>query len=811
MGINNKVGLVTAHTTVAYILHVSLCRTLNAIYHVVPASVAHKPCTTQTTFTKYHAPSSPPPTSFYQRLNSPTAPLRVNHTFRCGGASVISPCFRIKIKETGTLGFEVTALGLPRNNPLLNHTHFFFTSTSSGIGQTLIFHPSIKLFTTLAQFTESNKQSNHKIDAALDQSLSLSLSVFSMLSSQAILHDFRISYLPIYKYETIMRSIVRLVLPSSVTGPDLTMGKSPGKWIKTVLFGKKSSKSSISKGRELINQKEGIVVTSKVPETGLALEPTSNTIARHEEDLELENKEAENVLPGNQEIEIVGSINEDAALDPELMRQEEAATKAQAAFRGYLARRAFRALKGIIRLQALIRGHLVRRQAVATLCSMYGIVKFQALVRGGRVRQSNVGSEIHEKCNILNPLDGKLVKPIATSTKIMKLSVNAFIRKLLTSSTTVMALQLQYVPGDPNSVLSWLERWSASHFWKPVPQPKKIRDTKSQRKHGNISIGDTQISKSKRTNRKLPTASFDSVPVQANPEFEKPKRNIRKIPSQPSDPVQENPQSELEKVKRNLRKVSNPVVENAVLTEVESEMPKEHLEKVTVTASLAVSEQEVISSNEKIKKEATLTDSSVPDVETNPRLSVSKEVSDTPSSYQVTAESKPLTEITTKDKNISDEVKNEPLDLPEPICKDENSHLTNGDLSHKEDPIGSENQKPNRKASIVAKQERAENGMQNSPTLPSYMAATESAKAKLRAQGSPRFGQDGSERNTGSERNNHTRRHSLPSSTNSKISSHSPRTQRPVQAGGKGPHKSDRTVTSSRDGNGKVIQAEWRR
>ncbi|XP_020225615.1 protein IQ-DOMAIN 31 isoform X2 [Cajanus cajan] len=583
------------------------------------------------------------------------------------------------------------------------------------------------------------------------------------------------------------------------------MGKSPGKWIKTVLFGKKSSKSNISKGREFVNQKEEVIVTSKVPETGLALEPTANTIDRHEEDIELENKEAENVLPGNQEIDIVGSINEDGALDPEKTRKDEAATKAQAAFRGYLARRAFRALKGIIRLQALIRGHLVRRQAVATLCSMYGIVKFQALVRGGRVRQTNVGSEIREKRNILCPLDGKLVKSIAISTKITKLSANAFIRKLLTSSTTVMALRLQYVPGDPNSVLSWLERWSASHFWKPVPQPKKIRDTKSQRKHGNSSIGDTQMSKSKRTNRKLPTASLDSVPVQANPEFEKPKRNVRKIPSQPSDPVQENPQSELEKVKRNLRKVHNPVVENAVLSEVESEMPKEHLEKATLTSCLAVSEQEVIIPTEKIKKEATLTVSSVPDIETTPRLSVTKEVSDTPSSYQVTVESKPLTEITTKDKNISDEVKNEPIDLPEPIYKDENSHLTNGDLSHKEDPIGSENQKPNRKASTVAKQDRAENGIQNSPTLPSYMAATESAKAKLRAQGSPRFGQDRS------EPNNQTRRHSLPSSTNSKISSHSPRTQRPVQSGGKGGHRSDKTVSSSRDGNGKVIQAEWRR
>ncbi|XP_027352619.1 protein IQ-DOMAIN 31-like isoform X2 [Abrus precatorius] len=580
------------------------------------------------------------------------------------------------------------------------------------------------------------------------------------------------------------------------------MGKSPGKWIKTVLFGKKSSKSNISKGREKLVNRKKEVITSNVLENDLDLDPNPNKIDRNEEDLELENEESENILPGNQERDIIGSVDQDAPPDPEKIRQKEAATKAQAAFRGYLARRAFRALKGIIRLQALIRGHLVRRQAVVTLCCMYGIVKLQALVRGGRVRQSDVGFEFCDKRNLLKSLDGKFGEPVGISTKISRLSANRFICKLLASSTTITALHLQYLSGDPNSLFSWLERWSASYFWKPVPQPKKIRDSKSQRKQGNISNGEAQISKSRRTNRKLPIANFESVPVQTNPEFEKPKRNLRKISNQLSDPEQENPQSELEKVKCNLRKIHNPVVENAILSEVGCETPKQHLEKATVIADHAVSEQGIITSDEKVKKEATSTISNVPDVEIMPRPTVNMEVSDIPSSYQVSVDSKPLAETIIKDRNTSDEVNKELSNLPDAIFKDENYPLTNGDLIHKGELPGNEKQKPTRKASNLAKQENAENGLKNSPKLPSYMAATESAKAKLRTQAFPRFGQDGIDVNNTAER------HSLSSSTNNKISSQSPRTHKSVQAGGKGGHRSDRTTPSSR---GKVIQAEWRR
>lgn len=67
------------------------------------------------------------------------------------------------------------------------------------------------------------------------------------------------------------------------------------------------------------------------------------------------------------------------------------------------ARQELQTLKGIIQLQALIRGNLVRRQAVATLNCVKGIVKFQALVRGYNVRRSDIGLEVQNICRVKIP------------------------------------------------------------------------------------------------------------------------------------------------------------------------------------------------------------------------------------------------------------------------------------------------------------------------------------------------------------------------------------------------------------------------
>ncbi|KAK7312121.1 hypothetical protein VNO77_35735 [Canavalia gladiata] len=68
------------------------------------------------------------------------------------------------------------------------------------------------------------------------------------------------------------------------------------------------------------------------------------------------------------------------------IKESTAAIKIQTAFRGCLARKALRALKGIVKLQAIIRGRAVRRQAMSTLKCLQSIVSIQSQVCARRLQ-----------------------------------------------------------------------------------------------------------------------------------------------------------------------------------------------------------------------------------------------------------------------------------------------------------------------------------------------------------------------------------------------------------------------------------------
>ncbi|KAL3748408.1 hypothetical protein ACJRO7_009622 [Eucalyptus globulus] len=561
--------------------------------------------------------------------------------------------------------------------------------------------------------------------------------------------------------------------------------KSPGRWIKTLLFGKKTSKHNV-KGREKITNDTVVQVGARAPEANyhVASQPNAESDDWNSRKQESERKNEE-VLLQDRGIETDEDLDiaqtEDAPQNPDIIRQEMAATKTQAAFRGYLARRAFRTLKGIIRLQALIRGHLVRRQAVATLSCMLGIVKLQALVRGRNVRQSTTGLEVH-KLLISQGMSGDSAK-VDLSTQLANVSANDFIRKLVASSPTVMPLHLNYDSAEPNSVSSWLACWSASVFWKPVSQPRKI--SKSQRKQGYLQNSETETRRTKRGVQKTPASNVDIISARTTTET--PKRNVRKVSGHSLDPSQDSPQNEIQKVKRSLRKVHNPIVENAVIqSEIESVEPKDSLERPSIIRGVDVFEQNNKTSDEKMESETILTSSNLPDAEKIQEPLEIDDRADIPFDGQVVFDS-----------NAS--VKNHVEDDSGPVTNGHQESKNQEVEIQRDDSVSDEKRRSCRKSSTPSKQEYEENGSRSSPALPSYMAATKSAKAKLRAQGSPRFGQDGA------EKSNLSRRHSLPSPVNSKINSQSPRTQKPDQGSGKGGNKSDR---SSRDSNGK---AEWRR
>ncbi|CAL4974378.1 unnamed protein product [Urochloa decumbens] len=558
------------------------------------------------------------------------------------------------------------------------------------------------------------------------------------------------------------------------------MGKSPGKWIKSVLLGKKSTKSGSTKANETKAANNNGYTTGEeraFPENSPVIsEPV--LVTPHKNGAVSANGKAENVnlssdRAGQQDLQNQ-SIVESETSGPGQLGEDQAAVKAQAAFRGYLARRSFRALKGIIRLQALIRGHLVRRQAVSTLRTTWLVVKVQAVVRGRNVRLSGTNKQFNVKFGQHNLRGARLSDEWKE-----KLSSNAYVRKLLSSQIVLEPLHFQYDKRDPNSTYNWLERWTIGCIWKPVFQPKRVADGKLLVKKASYAM-ETESAKLKRNIRKGSGAAVESLHTSTIGESEKLKRNPKKSSNFPADSVPDSQLSELEKVKRNLRKVTNSMaeaskisssrVDSSKASDSTADVPKvsnpasdiskissllnglsdhqdSQCEKAlqnTREASFPLETQEYSGNGHLLEYSDMDNFDLVPGLKLETQLdsvSIGENV-DEPTVVAPAVEVMPLQNIDNKDNVLRKKA-------------EARSQEDNGSLRTSK-----------RKSSLPSKSEYVENGIHTTtarPRQPSYMAATESLKAKLRAQNSPKLDSDSS-----AEKNGFPRRHSLPSSTNSR-------------------------------------------
>ncbi|XP_047093770.1 protein IQ-DOMAIN 6-like isoform X1 [Lolium rigidum] len=103
---------------------------------------------------------------------------------------------------------------------------------------------------------------------------------------------------------------------------------------------------------------------------------------------------------------VVAAVVRATPRDFRVIRHEWAALRIQTAFRGFLARRALRALRGIVRLQALVRGRRVRKQLAVTVKCMQALVRVQARARDRRTRLSadSQGDALDERASNADPV-----------------------------------------------------------------------------------------------------------------------------------------------------------------------------------------------------------------------------------------------------------------------------------------------------------------------------------------------------------------------------------------------------------------------
>lgn len=168
--------------------------------------------------------------------------------------------------------------------------------------------------------------------------------------------------------------------------------------------------------------------------------------------------------------------------------EEIAAIKIQTTFRGYMARRALRALRGLVRLKSLINGQSVKRQAASTLRCMQTLARVQYQIRARRIRMSEEnqalqrqlqqrcekeleklgasgGEDWNDSTQSKEQVEAKLQSRQEAAIRRERAMAYAFSHQQMWKNASKSANPTFMDPNNPHWGWSWLERWMAARPW----------------------------------------------------------------------------------------------------------------------------------------------------------------------------------------------------------------------------------------------------------------------------------------------------------------------------------------------------------
>ncbi|KAL8135975.1 hypothetical protein AgCh_010554 [Apium graveolens] len=183
-----------------------------------------------------------------------------------------------------------------------------------------------------------------------------------------------------------------------------------------------------------------------------------------------------------------------------MSREEVAAIKIQTTFRGYLARRALRALRGLVRLKSLVEGATVKRQTTNTLRSMQGISRVQSQINNRRIRMTEenqalqrqllqerakeleslqMGEDWNDSAQSKEQIEAKLLSKYEATMRRERAMAYSFSHQQTWKKSARTTNLLFIDPTNPQWGWSWLERWMAAR-----PETKTDKEATS----GHFSV-----------------------------------------------------------------------------------------------------------------------------------------------------------------------------------------------------------------------------------------------------------------------------------------------------------------------------------